>query len=74
VAVISALGSRRILLVAGGVFLLFLAARDTFTGKTRLLHQFDRTVTRSENPILFWFSVLMSAILGIGILLVEVLR
>jgi hypothetical protein len=74
VTAISSLGSHRILLVAGGAFLLFLAVKDAFTGKTRLPHQFDRTVTRSENPVLYWFSVLLSAILGIGMVLAVVLR
>jgi hypothetical protein len=58
-----------IVLIAAAV-LLFSAVQGITTGRTTL---FYRTVTRSEDPTLYWPAVAGSAILGIAVALTLIL-
>jgi hypothetical protein len=61
----SAIHSDWVVLIAAAA-LIFNAAKGWATGNAIL---FYRTVTRSEDPTLYWFAVIGSAILGIAAVL-----
>lgn len=54
-----------------GVFLVYGAFRDMATGNSLL---FRTTVNRSENALLYWSAVFLSALLGVGLVLSVLLR
>jgi hypothetical protein len=59
------------ILLLGGVFLLFCVPRDLTTGTSLL---FRKTVNRSEDRFLFWSSIWMEGIIGLGCLVAFFLR
>lgn len=55
------------IILLAAAYLLFSAMQGLATGKTTL---FYRTVARSEDGYLFWFAVVIPAVLGIAAVLI----
>jgi len=57
-----------IILLAAGA-LIFATLRGVATGSALL---FYRTYKRADNPVLYWFAITLSGVLGIGCLIIAV--